>query len=70
MKEASQQKTGKSESIAEARTGLFRWLWLTPGLYRRMIGDYASFYMPDFHPWQVDDRSLIAEAEAGLAQAA
>ena len=24
MKEASQQKTGKSESIAEARTGLFR----------------------------------------------
>ncbi|WP_293827639.1 metal-dependent hydrolase [uncultured Brevundimonas sp.] len=53
-----------------ARLGLFRWLWLKPGLYRRMIGDYFAFYRPDFHPWQVDDRRLIAEAEAGLAQPA
>ena len=53
-----------------ARFGLFRWLWLKPGLYRRMIGDYLAFYKPDFHPWQVDDRDLIAEAETGLAQAA
>ena len=50
--------------------GLFRWLWLKPGLYRRMIGDYLAFYKPDFHPWQVDDRDLIADAEAGLAQPA
>ena len=54
----------------KARLGLFRWLWLKPGLYRRMIGDYLAFYKPDFHPWQVDDRDLIAEAETGLAQAA
>ena len=54
----------------KAHFGLFRWLWVTPGLYRRMFGDYASFYAPDFHPWQVDDRDLIAEAEVGLAQAA
>ena len=27
-----------------ARLGLFRWLWLKPGLYRRMIGDYLAFY--------------------------
>lgn len=53
-----------------AKLGLMRWLWLKPGLYRRMIGDYFAFYLPDFHPWQVDDRDLIAEAEAGLAQAA
>ena len=53
-----------------ARLGLFRWLWLKPGLYRRMIGDYFAFYRPDFHPWQVDDRDLIAEAEMGLAQPA
>ena len=50
----------------KARLGLFRWLWLKPGLYRRMLGDYFAFYRPDFHPWQVDDRDLIAEAEAGL----
>ncbi|WP_312594777.1 metal-dependent hydrolase [Brevundimonas sp.] len=53
-----------------ARFGLFRWLWFKPGLYRRMIGDYFAFYRPDFHPWQVDDRDLIAEAETGLAQPA
>ena len=53
-----------------ARFGLFRWLWFKPGLYRRMIGDYFAFYRPDFHPWQVDDRDLIAEAEMGLAQPA
>ena len=53
-----------------AKLGLMRWLWLKPGLYRRMIADYFAFYLPDFHPWQVDDRDLIAEAEAGLAQAA
>ncbi|WEK40325.1 MAG: metal-dependent hydrolase [Candidatus Brevundimonas colombiensis] len=53
-----------------ARFGLFRWLWLKPGLYRRMIGDYFAFYKPGFHPWQVDDRDLIVQAEAGLAQPA
>ena len=53
-----------------AKLGLMRWLWLKPGLYRRMIADYFAFYLPDFHPWQVDDRDLIAEAEAGLAQPA
>jgi len=56
----------------KARWGLFRFLWLKPGLYRRMLGDYLAFYQPSFHPWQVDDRDLIASAEAdlGLAQAA
>ena len=53
-----------------ARWGLFRWLWLKPGLYRMILGDYLTFYRPGFHPWQTDDRALIAEAEAGLAMAA
>lgn len=53
-----------------ARWGLFRWLWLKPGLYRMILGDYLTFYRPGFHPWQTDDRALIAEAEAGLAVAA
>ena len=49
-----------------ARWALFRFLWLRPGLYRRMIADYLAFYRPGFHPWQVDDRVLIAEAEDQL----
>ena len=54
-----------------AELGLFRFLWLKPGLYRRMLGDYFAFYRPAFHPWQVDDRALIrgAETELGLSPA-
>lgn len=54
----------------KAHLGLFRFLWLKPGLYRRMLADYAAFYRPGFHPWQTDDRNLIAGAEADLALAA
>jgi uncharacterized protein len=53
-----------------ARLKLFHWLWLKPGLYRLVLADYLGFYRPGFHPWQTDDRALIAEAEQGLAQAA
>lgn len=51
----------------DARLRLFRWLWLKPGLYRLILGDYLRFYRPGFHPWQTDDRDLIAGAEAGMA---
>ena len=50
-----------------ARWKLFQWLWLKPGLYRLIARDYLAFYRPGFHPWQSDERSLIAEAEADLA---
>lgn len=53
----------------KAHLRLFRWLWLRPGLYRRMVLDYLAFYRPGFHPWQVDDRDLIADAEGLLAYA-
>lgn len=52
-----------------ARFGLFSWLWLKPGLYRRLVGDYVIFFRPGFHPWQIDDRDLIARAEVSLATA-
>ena len=50
-----------------ARWKLLQWLWLKPGLYRLIARDYLAFYRPGFHPWQSDERSLIAEAEADLA---
>jgi predicted metal-dependent hydrolase len=49
-----------------ARVKLLAWLWGRPGLYRRILGEYFAFYRPAFHPWQVDDRHLIAAAEARL----
>jgi predicted metal-dependent hydrolase len=51
---------------AKARWGLFRFMWLKPGFYRRMLPAYLAFFRPGFHPWEVDDRGLIAQADADL----
>ena len=55
-----------------ARIALAGWLWRKPGLYRRITREYLAFYKPNFHPWQVDDRGLIAGAaqSLGLGQTA
>lgn len=43
---------------------------VSPGPFRRVVGVYLSYYLPGFHPWQVDDRYLIAKTEPTLALAA
>jgi predicted metal-dependent hydrolase len=47
--------------------GLFRQAFLAPGMVRKILGAWASFFLPGFHPWNHDDRALIAKAEAALA---
>jgi uncharacterized protein len=44
------------------------YLFVKPGVLRRVLGNYLAFYMPGFHPWRVDDRALIAEFEPSLAR--
>jgi predicted metal-dependent hydrolase len=34
-----------------------------------VLGAWASYFMPGFHPWNHDDRALIAKAEKGLGEA-
>jgi predicted metal-dependent hydrolase len=46
---------------------LFRYLWIRPGIMRRVAPGYFAYYKPGFHPWRVDDRALIADVEAALA---
>jgi predicted metal-dependent hydrolase len=48
--------------------GLLRFMWLTPGMMRKIFGAWAAFFLPGFHPWNEDDRYLIDryEAEAAL----
>jgi predicted metal-dependent hydrolase len=47
-------------------TGLRAWrllltyLWLRPGMFRKIAGAWLSFFLPGFHPWKVDDRHLLA----------
>ncbi|HYN45499.1 MAG TPA: metal-dependent hydrolase [Allosphingosinicella sp.] len=40
--------------------------WVRPGMLRKILGAWVSFFMPGFHPWKHDDRALIAAAERQL----
>lgn len=44
--------------------------FVRPGMMRKIAGAWLSFFRPGFHPWNHDDRSLIAAAELKLAPAA
>lgn len=46
------------------------YLFGTPGVLRRLIPAWIAYFLPGFHPWDQDDRHLIAGAEAGLGQSA
>ena len=48
---------------ARARWGLFHYAFLKPGMVRKIIGPWLAFFLPGFHPWNEDDRHLIAEYE-------
>jgi len=42
-------------------------LWVRPGMFRKIAGAWFSFFLPRFHPWNVDDRHLLAAYEAEAA---
>ncbi|MCW1382586.1 metal-dependent hydrolase [Novosphingobium sp. KCTC 2891] len=44
-------------------------LW-QPGLVRRILPLWISFFLPGFHPWNHDDRALIGKAEQDFPQTA
>jgi len=54
-------------------TGLRAWsqllwyMWIRPGMMRKIFSAWASFVLPGFHPWNEDDRGLIAANEGGAA---
>lgn len=47
-------------------TGLRAWvplmwvMWGRPGVMRKVFSAWAKFFLPGFHPWNEDDRALIA----------
>jgi uncharacterized protein len=45
---------------------IFSYLLVYPGLLRQIFPAWLSFFRPGFHPWQHDDRALVAEHEARL----
>ena len=55
-------------------TGLKAWsrllwyLWVRPGMFRKIGGAWLKFFLPGFHPWNEDDRHLLCayETSAGI----
>ena len=51
-------------------TGLKAWarllwyLWVRPGMFRKIAGAWLEFFLPGFHPWNEDDRHLLRRYEA------
>ncbi|RYY34581.1 MAG: metal-dependent hydrolase [Sphingomonadales bacterium] len=48
---------------ARAHAGVARYAFAKPGLLRVALGAWRDFLAPDFHPWNQDDRALIARIE-------
>ncbi len=45
---------------------LFAFLLWKPGVLRRIFPAWLAYFLPGFHPWNNDDRKLVAEADRQL----
>lgn len=43
---------------------MFWFAWVRPGMLRKIFGAWLAFFLPGFHPWNHDDRALIAAQES------
>lgn len=53
----------------KAKRALARYLLVSPGILRKIVPDWLSFFRPGFHPWDHDDRALIGKAESDYGAA-
>jgi hypothetical protein len=49
---------------ARAWSRLLWYLWVRPGMFRKIAGAWLQFFLPRFHPWNIDDRRLLAANSA------
>ncbi|HEY1143469.1 MAG TPA: metal-dependent hydrolase [Sphingomicrobium sp.] len=54
----------------KAWSSLLWYLWIRPGMFRKIAGVWLSYFLPGFHPWNVDDRELLRRYEASAAATA
>jgi predicted metal-dependent hydrolase len=48
----------------EAWSRLLTYLWLRPGMFRKIGVVWFKFFLPGFHPWNEDDRYLLRDYDA------
>ncbi len=49
---------------------LLGFLFVRPGALRQALGSYLAYYRPRFHPWDLDDRDLLAQWKEQLGTSA
>jgi predicted metal-dependent hydrolase len=49
---------------------LLWYLWVRPGMFRKIAGAWGRFFLPGFHPWNDDDRHLLAAYQASVGEVA
>lgn len=54
----------------EAWRRLLWYQWVRPGMFRKIAGAWLKFFMPDFHPWNEDDRHLLRRYETSVSEIA
>ena len=47
-----------------AHWGVIRYALLSPGLLRKIVPAWLSYFLPGFHPWNHDDRHLVSGDKA------
>jgi len=52
-----------------ARARLIWYLVGRPGILRRVFPAWCAFFLPGFHPWNVDDRDLVGRYDSEFAAA-
>jgi predicted metal-dependent hydrolase len=63
-------RPGMMRRIFRAWSTLLWYLWVRPGVFRKIAGAWVKFFLPGFHPWDVDDRDLLRRYEASAAATA
>jgi len=61
----------RQDGVAGLRawTALLTYLWVRPGMFRKIAGAWFKFFLPRFHPWNEDDRQLLRDYEASAPAA-
>jgi predicted metal-dependent hydrolase len=59
------RQDGVTGPVAWAK--LLWYLWIRPGMFRKIAGAWLKFFLPGFHPWNDDDRHLLRAYDAGAA---
>lgn len=47
-----------------AHKGMLNFLLGKPGVARKLIGPWSTYFLPGFHPWNEDDRGLIGSFDS------